>query len=168
MKKHDFEAFFKSIYKRLVINFFFVRDRGRSKTMIFKPTTTLDGEKCSLWTSNFWAKSNSPFDLYQRKSLKNREISLCPHNQQTGGELFFFGKNSQYNTKSKRVSNLSVKSIASHRNFLLPQEKNDTLFSTRCPGKYPFPQKKTARVTDNNILLLCGAKFFINLFKFIQ
>ena len=67
-----------TIYKSLFITFFFVRDRGRSKTIFFKPTTPLDGQKCSLRTSNFWAKSFLPFDLYHEKSCKNGEISTRP------------------------------------------------------------------------------------------
>ena len=46
--------------------------------MFFKPTTPLDGQKCSLPTSNFWAKSFLPFDLYHEKSCKNGEISTRP------------------------------------------------------------------------------------------
>ena len=67
-----------SIYKSLFLSKFFVRVTARSKTMFFKPTTPLDGEKSSLWTSNFWAKSFLPFDLYHGKSCKNGEISTRP------------------------------------------------------------------------------------------
>jgi len=66
------------IYKSLFLSKFFVRVTARSKTMIFKPTTPLDGEKSSLWISNFWAKSFLPFDLYHEKSCKNGEISTRP------------------------------------------------------------------------------------------
>ena len=67
-----------TIYKSLFLSKFFVRVTARSKTMIFKPTTPLDGEKSSLWISNFWAKSFLPFDLYHEKSCKNGEISTRP------------------------------------------------------------------------------------------
>ena len=73
-----FCVFQTTIYKSLFLSKFCVRVTVRSKTMIFKPTTPLDVEKCSLWISNFWVKSFLPFDLYHEKSCKNGEISSRP------------------------------------------------------------------------------------------
>ena len=61
--------------------------------MFFKPTTPLDGQKCSLPTSNFWAKSFSPFDLYHGKSCKNGEISTVHRASIASQNCFVFFRN---------------------------------------------------------------------------
>ena len=76
--KSLFFRFQSTIYKSLFLSKFCVRVTAQSKTIIFKPATPLDGEKSSSWTSNFWAKSFLPFDLYHEKSCKNGEISSRP------------------------------------------------------------------------------------------
>ena len=82
-----------TIYKSLFLSKFFVRVTARSKTMIFKPTTPLDGEKCSLWISNFWSKSFLPFDLYREKSCKNGEISTRSRASIASKNCFVFFRN---------------------------------------------------------------------------
>ena len=58
--------------------------------MIFEPTSTLDAQKCSSWIDNMWAKSDSPFNLYQRKTFKIVDISFVHKTSFPQTQGFFF------------------------------------------------------------------------------
>ena len=100
--------------------------------MIFEPTPTLDAQKCSSWINNMWAKSHSPFNLYQRKTLKIVDISFVtkPHFHK---RKFFFLPFCRQNRIQEVWSPITAQTLMSYiRTFHFRHLTNRNSLSKRC------------------------------------
>ena len=128
-------SFFKLLLIKSLHQFFFVRVSARNETLISKPTTAVDAQKCSLWIDNIWTKSHSPFILYQRKSLRIVDISSSStlHHFVENGNIFFRNCHNRWLEVGSRGNVICFKSlgrtfqssrnIRQYRSFLQPDVK---------------------------------------------
>ena len=108
--------------------------------MIFEPTPPLDAQKCSSWTNNMWAKSDSPFNLYQRKTLNIVDISFIHKTSFPQTQGFFFPFCRQNRTQ-ELWSPITVQTIMSYiRTFHFRYLTNRNSLSKRCMTQMALPQ----------------------------